>query len=354
MRQQECSRESPEIAVFALSKYRQGLALTESGQLDRALQAFKELEEVSSKKVTDVNRVNAILGQARVYYQKKDFEKAVDLYREIPRDTTQWHDSLFERSWAMLRIAKFRSALSNFHTLHSTYYKDFYLPETLLMRSIVYLYICRWDEMEKTLDLFDRVYKPMHKSVFDIISQDQTDEFYFTEIKKVSQALKEKADKNPETRNPYVLLRQVLKEGDIQKNLKYLTRLEQEQSIINKLSGKWQKSTIGVYAKKRMMRRMANTKSEVSRLVQKHLRFLRSDLRRLIEEADFLKLELVTGQKEAVRKTIAGKGIQENVAQQSGREFFVQNGYEYWPFQGEYWLDELGNYHYVGVQNCQK
>ena len=34
------------------------------------------------------------------------------------------------------------------------------------------------------------------------------------------------------------------------------------------------------------------------------------------------------------------------------RDFYIQNGFHYWPFKGEYWLDELGNYHFLGVQSC--
>ncbi len=52
--------------------------------------------------------------------------------------------------------------------------------------------------------------------------------------------------------------------------------------------------------------------------------------------------------KRHLKKRIAGKDVEgEQINQENQRDFYIQNGYEYWPFRGEYWLDELGNYHYV-------
>ena len=59
--------------------------------------------------------------------------------------------------------------------------------------------------------------------------------------------------------------------------------------------------------------------------------------------------------KEAIKKRIAGKNLGEGAAEVETRDrsFYVQNGYEYYPFQGEFWLDEIGNYHYLGKQSCE-
>jgi len=162
------SRVDPKSPVYPQALYRRGLAWAETRRNDnKALQAFDELLKISENRgITDDNRVNAILGKARVYYQAKKWEKAVDMYRNIPRDTWQWHDALFEQSWAMFQSSRqFRSALSNFHTLHSPYYDDVWNPESLQLRAIIYLFICRYDEMEKVLTLYDRVYKPAEKRV---------------------------------------------------------------------------------------------------------------------------------------------------------------------------------------------
>ena len=62
----------------------------------------------------------------------------------------------------------------------------------------------------------------------------------------------------------------------------------------------------------------------------------------------------INGKKEFLKKKIAGKNLNEiQVDDDQDRSFYVKNGYEYYPFQGEYWLDEVGNYHYLGKQSCE-
>ena len=34
------------------------------------------------------------------------------------------------------------------------------------------------------------------------------------------------------------------------------------------------------------------------------------------------------------------------------RDFYTENGYRYWPFEGEYWIDEIGNYQFIGQNRC--
>ena len=54
-----------------------------------------------------------------------------------------------------------------------------------------------------------------------------------------------------------------------------------------------------------------------------------------------------------MKKKISEKDLPaEQIDEKSDRDYYIQNGFEYWPFRGEYWLDELGNYHYVGTQAC--
>ena len=81
---------------------------------------------------------------------------------------------------------------------------------------------------------------------------------------------------------------------------------------------------------------------------------MKTELRDLKEQASFIRYEMINGKKEFLKKRIAGKDIEEaQVDEDQDRSFYIQNGYEYYPFQGEYWLDEVGNYHYLGKQNCE-
>lgn len=341
---------------FSKAKYKQGLALAEAGDLERAQNAFEELS-VMNDGVTDVNRVSGLLGKARILYQRQNWDAALEAYREVPRDTEQWHAALFESTWAMLRSARFRSALSNFHSLHSDYYEEVYQPESLLLRSIVYLFICRYDEMEKVLGLFERVYKPVLRDVKDVLRDNTDSASYYRELRNVSSnfsAVRRDKKSRAGNRIPFVVARHILKEGDVRRSFSYISNLEEEKKRIASMPGSWANSPVGRYAKQVVDKRIEATQQFSGKLIKRHLGIIGRDLVDLFEQNGFLRLEVIRGKKDSVKKEITGKGlVKGKVDEDSSRQYFIQNGYEYWPFQGEYWLDEIGNYHYVGVQACE-
>jgi tetratricopeptide (TPR) repeat protein len=341
--------------LASAAKYNEGLSYAEAGQADRALAAFDELiRSRSTAPVTDKARVDGIMGKARVLYQKKSWDEAIEAYRSIPRDSEFWHDTLFEASWAMLRSGRFRSAMSNFQSLHSAFYEEFYLPESLLLRSIVYLYICKYDEMDKTLNLFGRIYKPVFKSVDNLLNTVNSSEKYFTmmnDILKLERKNDDLAKKN--TQIPYIVAQKITREADFQNNMNYIRRLIEEKRRIASLSGGWQNQPIGQYARKVINTRLQKAKQKIGRIVHDHLINIREDLMDLVEQEGFIRYEMINGRKESLKKKIAGKELPgQQIDQDTQRDFYIQNGFEYWPFRGEYWLDELGNYHYVGTQSC--
>lgn len=332
--------------------YNKGLAELEANQPSLAIGTFNKMLDARRKApVTDTNRVAAQMGLARALYQKQDWEASIEAYSQVPRDTLMWHDSVFESSWAMLRAARFRSALSNFQTLHSAYYEDFYMPESLLLRAIVYLYICKYDEMEKVLSLFEKTYGPVRTKIGDFLKTTNDASAFYGEIEKAH--FMKTTDKSANLRLPYIVLRNVLDQGDVKRSMHYIEKLSQERSRVESNSA-FRASPLGQYALKILANRSRNAKYAVGDMVKAHLQNMRVELRDLYEQAGFIRYEMITGRKDSIKKKISGKDIgTEQIDEKVDRQFYIQNGYEYYPFQGEYWLDEVGNYHYLGKQSCE-
>ncbi len=333
--------------------FNRGNALLHLNQYESAEEAFRQLISAREKSpVTDTNKVAAKLALARTYYQHHDWDEAIEAYSNIPRDHILWHDALFEQTWAMLRAARFRSALSNFQSLHSAYYQDFYNPESLLLRSIVYLYICKYDEMEKVLQLFERTYGPVSVRLRDFLKGGSDSLEYFQEADRGLQFKKGKSDISTK-RLPYIVVKSVLEEGDVKRAFTYLKSLEDEKAKIDGATA-FKNSTLGKYALKIIFNRRKNTQLAIGDMVKNHLNSMRVELRDLYEQASFIRYEMINGKKEVIKTKLAGKALTEDTVDKNvDRSFYVQNGYEYYPFQGEFWLDEIGNYHYLGKQNCE-
>ncbi len=341
---------------FIRARYNMGLALSEAKDLEKAQSVFEDLaDRTKNLGVTDRQHVSALLGRARVLYQRQQFPSAIEAYRDVPRDTEEWHEALFESSWAMLRDGRFRSALSNFHTLHSPYYEDFYQPESLLLRAIVYLYICRYEEMAKVLDLFDHVYKPVTRDIHNILNSGTDDLTFYRELAKVRDnfdAIRSQRVGRRGFQLPFSVARNILKEGDVRRTFDYIGNLEDERRRIDALPISWKTSGIGIYSRKIVEKRLEATRVLAGKQIRRHLVLIENELRDLFEQSGFLRFEMLNSKREALKKEIQGKGLAK-VDGATDRSYYIQNGYEYWPFKGEYWLDEIGNYHYVGVQACE-
>lgn len=346
------SKVTPSSRYYYSALYNMGLAQAEANEVDLALQSFNRLlRSRQSAAVTDTNKVSAQMAIARMLYQKKEWNKAIEAYNLIPRDHNLWHDALFEKTWAMLRAGRFRSTLSNFQTLHSSYYEDFYLPETLLLRAIVYLYICQYDEMEKVLSLFERQYNPALRKIGDFI-QNPEPSFYFQEIHKAYQ-IKKNSDSKKQLALPYNILKHIAEEGDVRRSYAYLLKINKEKKMVES-NPQLKTSAVGSYADRILNSRMNSVKAVIGSQVKNHLTKIQSELVDFDEQSSFIRYEMLNGKKEVLKNKILDKNkITKAPSVVHDRSFYVQNGYEYYPFQGEYWLDEVGNYHYLGKQSCE-
>ncbi|MBL7545467.1 MAG: tetratricopeptide repeat protein [Bdellovibrionaceae bacterium] len=331
--------------------YLKALAYLELKKPDPAVSIFQQLlEHRKGSGATDTNRVSALIGIARALYQKQDWDSSIEAYSVVPRDSFYWHDALFEQSWAMLRGARFRSALSNFQSLHSAYYEDFYIPESLLLRAIVYLYICKYDEMEKVLSLYNSIYEPVRLKISQFINSNPEPANFYMEFEKVIGA--KQKDNNTTYKIPYMVLRSIREEGDVKRSLSYLKRVQDEKNKIE-TSGSFRVSGLGQYSIRVLNTRIKNTKILIGEMVKVHLQNMNDELKDLSEQASFINYERLSSKKDSAKKKIAGKDLPQMIDSGVDREFYVQNGYEFYPFKGEFWLDEVGNYHYLGTQSCE-
>lgn len=331
--------------------YLRAMSYLEMNKAEPAISVFQQLlDHRKNSGVTDTNRVSALMGIGRALYQKQDWDASIEAYANVPRDHFYWHDALFEQSWAMLRGARFRSALSNFQSLHSAYYEDFYIPESLLLRAIVYLYICKYDEMEKVLSLYNSIYEPVRLKISSFLNGNADASAYYAELEKAL-GTKEK-NQSVLYRLPYMVLKNIREEGDVKRSLNYLKKIQEEKTRIE-TSGSFRVSGLGQYSVRVLNTRIKNTKLLVGEMVKVHLQNMGDELKDLSEQASFINYERLSSKKDSAKKKITGKDLPQTIDSQVDREFYVQNGFEFYPFKGEFWLDEIGNYHYLGTQSCE-
>src|SRR5262249_23750543 len=116
-----------------------------------------------------------------------------------------------------------------------------------------------------------------------------------------------------------------------------------------------ERSNLAGFGRNEQIRRLASIMDDTERNLAMQvganlMRLHRRKLQELIEQreqANYLKVEIVTGEKELIegQKGLPPKRIVDV-------ETSVAEGYRFWPFVGEYWDDELGTYVYTTESAC--
>jgi hypothetical protein len=79
----------------------------------------------------------------------------------------------------------------------------------------------------------------------------------------------------------------------------------------------------------------------------------RDALRELLEQALRIKIEVSRKEREALETSLAS-GSQVDVVRRYRFSTAVSDEHEYWPYQGEFWRDELGTYSYTLTKGCRE
>lgn len=118
-----------------------------------ALKALKLLTE-SGQTVIGQDLVHSVYG--RVLYQKGDLTAAQEQFKQIPKSSSLWVESVEEKAWADLRRDDFDQALGEVTTLMSPALAPLVGPESYFLSNLMSLKICDYTRLFKTSELFKK------------------------------------------------------------------------------------------------------------------------------------------------------------------------------------------------------
>src|SRR6185312_10108558 len=237
------------------------------------------------------------------------------------------------------------------------FYADFFDPESMMLHGIVLLFVCHYDELNPVFTSFDQNYVPAFAKIKEWFQGARSDQDYLRELVSAQKVLESmRTDTASEDKNalPFFVMRTILDESDIKSGLRYLRRIVDEKKRFDRVFA--HSPSLLSYGNKVIDGRRKSTEGELAQATREHLIQKSKDFVAFSTQMDFLKYETLNGQREKLKAKVAASGSADPSAKidsDLSRDFFIQNGYQYYPFQGEYWRDELGNYQYVGVNSCE-
>ena len=150
------------------------------GDLAGATQGYDALlkmqaPDASSKDVQDLCR----LAIARILYERSQFDKAIESYLSIPRQSKYWPEALREQAWTYIKAKDWQRA---YRSVNLLLLADPDVPDGPDLRILEGNLQLRMSNFYLASDTFSKVrdeFEPIHRQLNQVIVKSQTDPTYF-------------------------------------------------------------------------------------------------------------------------------------------------------------------------------
>ncbi len=332
----------------------EGLVLYQSNRDNEALKKFKEVvhllnPEHGQFKNPDLRDL-AFMQLARLHYGHRQNRYAIFYYDEIRRDSDQWLESLFEESWAYFRLGDYERALGNMVTLNSPFFADEYFPESLILKAVIYYENCRYPEAKMIVNQFEREYGPVLAELDKLSNGNKRPDQYYDLLAQVQKKI---ASGQKESGTLTRILNAALTDKEFKAENDSIQEVDREMDSIAdkkevfKFSGLAKDSLVALKQERRDLIQKAGLMAS-AKLYQEQ-----QSLKDLVGQGLRIRFETTTKEKEFLEKQLQAGG-KLDVVQNYGYSVAVSDEELYWPYEGEYWRDELGTYQYTLTKGCKE
>jgi tetratricopeptide (TPR) repeat protein len=337
---------------FAKAKFLDGLVQYAQGDQQGALEAFKDVVRLTNPRrgrAPDVRtRELAFLQLARLHYEHKQNRYAIFYYAKMPWGGESWLEGLWESSYAHYRIGDYEKALGNLLTLQSPYFRDEWFPESWILKAIIYYENCRYSEARAILDEFHSIYEPVYAEIGRLTARNAPASTFFALIEDAEKA--RGAGAQP-------LMRRILKLSFTDSNIKRLNDsiLEVEDEMDRGIGGRreaFRGSELARDLRQRLEQERGRLIEEAGARARQKMEYERDGLRELLQQALRIKIEVSRKEREALESSLT-RGGQMDVIRDYRYSVAVSDEQLYWPYDGEFWRDELGTYTYTLTKGCR-
>jgi len=346
-------------AFYPQAKYLEGLAYFRDDNFNAALESMKEVirttrpgasrAEGRERQDKDVREL-AFMQLARIHYGARQNRYAIYYYNKVERGGKQWLEALFESSWASYRIGQYEQALGNLITLSSPFFVDEYFPEAFILKAVVYYENCRYRESNGILEDFERIYLPVHDELTSMLKKEMDGAAYYNVLadiqKKNKAALKSNTDVILER-----ILRLALTDKDLKTTNDSILELEAEIASLEHHPDRFKYSNLAKNLLEELKKQRETLVKKAGIMAKGKLEFELGELKKLLANGLRIKFETTTKEKEFLEEQLRAGG-QAEVIRKYKYSVAVADDQLYWPYEGEYWRDELGTYQYTLTKGC--
>ena len=330
-------RDAP---TYADAKMLEGVVLNQQGRHTDALKPLLEAYDTAQATKRDARFVNAVqLNVARSYYAAGNYPRAIEYFANVSRDSEFWLQAQFERGWAHFRLEDMNGTIALLHNHGSPFFEDFYFPEGHLLRVYALFLMCKFPEASKQIDSFKAQYTPVFEGMRGATAGLSTEDAFA-----LARGFALDGDPGP---FPEPVLRTWRNEARLLGSIDSVQHAEDELARLRNISANPFVAQVSGWIRER---RDGIVQAEGERFRQKlvsatdELGGMLTNVE--ISKLDMLQFETRLYEQAAITGQLADK---ERRVMRTDR---VRKGWLHWPYQGEFWADELGYYKVNAIPEC--
>jgi tetratricopeptide (TPR) repeat protein len=345
--QEFLSSVPPKSTYYARARYLYGITITIKRPQD-AIKIFKEIMALPrTSGQFDLDNVQQLtrLALARTYYGLGQsapdplamYAEAVSWYDSVPRFSEYWDQALFENGWALFQDLLPGRALGSLEALHAPQFEGAFSPESWILKGTIYFYSCLYPETKGAIAGFRRIYLPMDDKIKAALTGEHDFEFYAGLVSRPTGEL------------PLAVVNYLSGNKRVEGFRNYLVQLQKEKV---KLGGYalWKDNGLA-----NELAQFIDTQSQTllkltGKFVQGRLKNATVVIENFDSQAEIILFETLKAEKELIEKNV---DVQARLQEQKlYRPVVPGPAWDYWHFEGEFWIDEIGYYQYTLKNAC--
>ena len=210
------------------------------------------------------------------------------------------------------------------------------------MNALVLYENCRYDEARRALQDFETRYRPVHDALVRALAAWPTPQALIDALMNPAQSLLASV---PESVRPDV--RRLLSTSETDVGMRQIAAMNAELDSIDRRAITFRSSALALVVIPQVRAARLDLMQRTGDRARSAIALERSELRELLGQALRLDFEIAGREKELTEEPVASAQVAPRRARTQ-----VDDDEELWPFQGEYWRDELGSYRFQLGDRC--
>ena len=318
------------------AEYLSGVIALEEGNAGAAANGFQNAilateRNGSNQEIDEL----ANLALARLFYESYRYDVALYHYRKIPAESFRHPRAVFEMAWSYLLKLDHNRAIGTLHSLHSPYYDTWFFPELYVMEAAIYLNTCNLDSATEAILAFSEEIAVLQEPVREFLANAGSPEEFWEAI-----ATYHEHQGTPQAvALPMEAIRFVLSDIDFVNQMELIQALEAERDRVEdglpQLGEYGSLALAGIDAD--LNAKIIDAGLKISAMISDFY----AELTDWYVKSQEVSIEVRTERLSVFDAALSGVEIDQS---SSSSVFVLASDWQFWPFEGEYWIDEIDAY----------